>query len=387
MSIESLDNVLKFIGVDNQYFQITAGNNVMIMTSSVAGPRTITIADGTYDGDGLATALQTALNADTTLTGGSITFTVTYSSSTEKFTIDAGSGKTIAYTHTGSDAGFTLGFDSDKAAAQTITSDNASGNPTDIVSYLLTAVEDYISDYCRRTFESTSYAKERYYGSHHKVINLKQYPVTIVDRVAVGLFDVISIKNTNTGTYATVSVDTTGLRLVLDGTADATVTFAAYTTMTTIVAAINALGDGWSATLLQSTYGSFLSSELVPVSAASCINSYSVYLSIPNVAESGIQVNLSTGQIHLPSGFRNGWQNVFVDYTAGYSAALMPEDLKLAVCILVQTVYERRGDATWGLDMSNVGASGTSGMRNMFSKLTIPKEAKDILYRYKRVLV
>ena len=89
----------------------------------------------------------------------------------------------------------------------------------------------------------------------------------------------------------------------------------------------------------------------------------------------------------MSSGFWIGWQNVFVDYTAGYSDVLMPDDLKLAVKIIVQNLYERRGDSSWGLEMTNVGASGTSGMRQIFdSKYRIPKEAVDILGRYKRFL-
>lgn len=385
--IESLANTLSFLDVDNQYFEITGGNDILVMTSSEGGPRNIDVADGTYDGDGLATALATAMNADATLTGGTITFAVTYSSTTFKYTIDATAGNTIAYTNSGSDAAYTFGFNTDQAAAQTITSDFACGDPTAIVQSLLTETEEYIATYCRRTFESTSYTKERFNGNGYPIINLEQYPATVVDRVAVGLLDVISIKNTSSGTYATVSVDTTGLRLMLDGTADATVTFASYTTMTTLVAAVNALGSGWSATLLQSSYGSFLSTELVTRSAASCIDSRVVYLSMPDIAESSVTVNLDLGQIRLSHGFSAGWQNVFVDYTAGYSDAAMPDDLKLAVKIIVQTFYERRGDASWGLELANVGASGTSGMRNVFDKAyRIPKEAKDILERYKRHL-
>ncbi len=388
MAIVTLAETLAFLDVDNQYFQITGGNDILVMTSDEGGPQSIDVADGTYDGDGLATALASAMNADVTLTGGVITFVVTYSATTYKFTIDATVGKTIAYTNAGSDAAFTFGFNSDQAASQTITSDFASGDPTTIVQSLLTETEKYVSNYCRRTFESTSYSKERYNGKGHKIINLIQYPVTIVDRVVVGSVDALTIKNTNSGTYATVSVNDDGLRLMLDGTADTSITFAVSTTMTTLIAAVNALGNGWSASITQSSYGSFLSSELITRSAASCINSNIVYLGMPDIAASSVEADLDLGQISLSLGFSKGWQNVFVDYTAGYSDALMPDDLKLAVKIIVQAFYERRGDATWGLEMTNVGASGTSGMRNIFDKAyRIPKESKDILERYKRHLV
>ena len=153
MAIVSMDEIKNFLGIEDQYFKITAGNDVLVLTSSEGGPRSIDVPDGTYNGTTLASALQTAMNADTTLTGGSITFAVSYSSSTEKFTIDATVGETIAYTHSGSDAGYTFGFDADHDAAQTITSNNPAGDPTDIVSNIKGAIEDYVQNvYCKRIF-------------------------------------------------------------------------------------------------------------------------------------------------------------------------------------------------------------------------------------------
>lgn len=108
----------------NAYYRITSSNDVLVLTSDEGGPVSIDVPDGAYTEDGLATALQTAMNASTALTGtGTITFAVTYDATTNKFTIDAGTGHTISYTHTGSDAGSTFGFREDHAAAQTITSD------------------------------------------------------------------------------------------------------------------------------------------------------------------------------------------------------------------------------------------------------------------------
>jgi len=406
MAIVTLAEVLSFLDVDNQYFQITAGNNEMIFTSSEAGPRTVTIPDDTYDGDGIAAALQVAMNADATLTGGAITFAVTYSSSTKKFTIDAGIGNTIAYTHSGSDAGFTLGFDSDKSAAQTITSDNPTGDPTDIISTIKTGVEEFVSEYCRRTFESTTYAKEAYSVGQKRVINLYQYPVTTIDRVAIGGRDSISIKNTNSGSSASVSTTSTGLRLVLDGTADETVLFATYATLSAVVTAINSLGNGWVAAVADSTLSSFKSTDLIPVSGQSCINSRLIYLAIIDEARYDFEVDLDRGQIFLPlsgrqvhegfteyrglstQGRQRRLSRAYIDYIAGYLDSDMPEELKLAVNIIIQTIYERRNDSTWGLEMANVGASGTSGMRQLFDKKNdFPKEALDILGRHKRYMV
>jgi len=385
MSIVSLADMLIFLDIDDQYFEINAGNDVLVFTSNVAGPRNIDLSDGTYSGASLATEIARAMNADTTLTGGSITFAVTYSTTTYKFTIDATVGKTIAYTHSGSDAGLTLGFTADHAAAQTITSNTAASDPTAVVQDILTETEKFVSNYCRRTFESTAYTLERYDGKGYNIINLEQYPATIVDRVATGVRNAISIKNTNTGTSASVSVLTTGLRLVLDGTADSTdVTFATNTTISAMVTAVNAIGDGWVAASENAAYNSFKSSDLITQSALGCINGRLVYLTIPDESEYDIEVNLNKGQIMLPVGFGKGFQNIFVDYTAGYSSDNMPDDLKLAVKIIVQYLYEKRTNNVFGIEFYNIGASGSTGLRTIFeTKFIMPKEAERILAEYK----
>ena len=384
MSIVSLAETLRFLAVDNQYFEITAGNDVLVLTSSEGGPCNVDIPDGSYSGDSLATALATAMNADATLTGGSITFAVTYSSTTYKFTIDATVGETIAFTLSGSDAGYTFGFTADVAAAQTITSDSATGDPTDLVSTILTEAEKFVSNYCRRTFESTAYTLERYSGRGYKTINLKQYPVTIVDRVVVGTRNAISIKNTNSGTSAAVSVSSTGLRLVLDGALDATdVTFATNTTISSMITAINAIGSGWVAASLDSSLNSFKSSDLVTQSALGCINSQIVYLTMADEQEYDVEVDLDTGQIVLNTGFIKGFKNVFVDYTAGYSDANMPADLQLAVKIIVQYMYGRATNNVFGIEFYNIGSSGSTGLRTIFEKNPIPKDAQTILNNYK----
>ena len=113
-------------------FTITSDNDVMRFTSDLGGPVNIDVPDGTYNtGALLATALETAMNADTTLTStGTITFTVTFSTSTQKYTIDAGVGHTISLDFYNSDAGYTFGFTDSTTAAQTNVSTEARGeNP------------------------------------------------------------------------------------------------------------------------------------------------------------------------------------------------------------------------------------------------------------------
>jgi len=109
----------------NSQIKVASTNDVLVLTSDLGGPVSIDVPDAYYTPTGLATALQTAMNNDNTLTStGTITFAVTYNSSTFEFTIDAGTGHTIDYTNTGSDGGATFGFTVDTTAAQTIISDS-----------------------------------------------------------------------------------------------------------------------------------------------------------------------------------------------------------------------------------------------------------------------
>lgn len=382
MAITTLDEVLEFLDIETAYFIITPSNNSLTFTSSSGGPVTLDLTSASYDGNGLATHVQTVMNANTTLTGtGTITFAVSYSSSTRKFSINAGTGKTIAYTHSSSDAGLTLGFTANKTATQTITSDIPAGDPSQVVSSIKDSVEEFVTQYCNREFEETSYRLERYNGNGCRILHLDNYPVTAVDRVAIWTLDMISVRNTNTTSTATVSVTTTGLRLVLDGVVDSTITFAANTTMSAVVSAINAIGNGWEATLNSSIYSSYKSTELIPVYGLNAIDNNWVYLKKTDTPLDDFDVYLDRGQIIRYVGWPFGNRNIYVDYTAGYTSENMPSDLKFSIKIMVQFFYNKRDDDSFGLKeyrAHNIWAT--------FDKEEIfPKEAKNILFRYRRM--
>ncbi|MFA7287307.1 MAG: hypothetical protein WC055_00360 [Melioribacteraceae bacterium] len=381
MAITTLDDILEFLDLDTAYFVITPSNNVLNFTSSSGGPVDITLTDGNYDGVTLASHLQTQMNANTTLTGtGTITFAISYSTTTRKFTINSGTGKTVAYTHTSSDAGLTFGFTANKTAAQTIVSDIEAGDPSQIVSSIKDSTETLVSEYCNRIFEETSYTCERYDGNNKGILTLKNFPVTAVDKVSIGTLDVIQISNSNQTSTASVSATTTGLRLVLDGTADTSITYAANATMTAVVNAVNALGNGWAARLNSSIYGNFKSTEIIPRYGLNAIDTNWVDLSMVDDPLDDIDVYLERGQILKYGGWPKGTRNIYIDYTAGFTSDNMPNDLKLAVKILVKFFYNKMDDDSYGVEeyrAHNLWAS--------FNKEeTIPKEAKMILMRYKR---
>lgn len=382
MTIVSDDSILSFMGVSAGYFSVSSANNAVIFTSSKGGPVTLTLTSGTYTGAGLATELQTRMNASNTLKGlvDPLTFTVAYSTTTRLFTLTSSAGGTIAYTHSGSSAGMTLGFNADHVAALSITGDLSAGDPTAIVLELRDAVEKYVQRFCGRTFESTAHSLEEYDGRGYEIINLRNYPIISLDRVALGRLDIISVKNS--GMYehtASVSVTSTGLRLVYDGVANTTVTWVANTTLSAVVAAVNALGSGWTAQMSVTGYDSRRSSDLISCFGRSCSEGRWVYLQIPQEAEWDVEVYADWGQIRRIGGFPRGSRNVLVDYTAGYAAADMPEDLALAVKVLTKHFWLRRDEENWGASSYSAGELSVT-----FEKEPIPKEVKDVLDRYRR---
>lgn len=237
------------------------------------------------------------------------------------------------------------------------------------------AVNDWVGNYCKRIFDSTA-VTEYYNGNGTAMLHLDNFPVTDLTRLAVGRQAAIYISNTNTSSTASATVNSTGLVLTYNGTASSLL-FADYATLTLLVAAINAL-SGWAAELADADLGAYLSTELCPAYGKSCINSREVSLEIPADAEWDFDIEPNTGVITRPSAFPAGSRNIRVDYTAGYSEADMPEDLRLAAKIVCKDWYEKRSEGSYGLTGWAVG-----GMKKQIGDY-IPREALRILHAYRR---
>lgn len=255
------------------------------------------------------------------------------------------------------------------------------------------SVESWIQGYCRRTFESTSYTLEKYNGTGSKYLYLRHYPVTALYRLVSGTIDVIRIKNTSDYTTASVSVTSTGIVLEKDGTTDSTILFASYTTMATVAAAISAI-NGWSATVTSTTYNSYKSNSLLESFGQNCIDDNEVYLSMPNTALDGFEVNPTNGTIYYPGGFPRGFNNIFVTYTAGYSTTTMPDDLKHAILMTLDENYNKWKNDTFGLSEYTIGdlsftfaKTSTDSDSSGRNTIAIPREAQNILGRYRRLKI
>jgi hypothetical protein len=272
-------------------------------------------------------------------------------------------------------------------------------NDEDIIRQIQSAVENWVQKECRRNFEQTTYNLERYNGTGSKYLYLKNYPVSAVYLLSIGSRDAIKICNSNTGTIASASVTTTSLILFRDSSTDATLLFSTYLTLTTLIAAINTLGNGWSAAIIDSAFSSYKSSILVPRFGGNCINSNWVYLKIPEQPEDEFEVYENRGMVSLSrvynfytaneeynSGFvfPLGNNNIFVSYTAGYAEADIPDDLKLGIMIFIKDIYQKRKDSSWNLKSFKIGPISYTYADNDFN---IPLETKNLIKNYKRISI
>lgn len=247
------------------------------------------------------------------------------------------------------------------------------------------ATESFISKYCRRELESSTYILERYDGTGEKYLRLRSYPIIALYRLAIGVDEALRIKNTNNNSSASVSVNSTGIVLEVNGTTNSTCTFASYSTIALISAAINAIGNGWSSEVVD--YASYSSSSLLPRFGANANDRNYIYLYIPDEAEDEFEVDENTGSIYLPSGFPKGHKNVFVSYTAGYTESTLPNDLKLAILETVKYGYNKFKSSIQGVERYTIG-----DIEMWFSKESqkfayIPMEAKQLLGYYRRIMV
>ena len=364
-------------------FEITAANDVIKLSYDGGSNTNIDCDDGTYEGSELATELQSKIDA-----AFSISSTVAYSSTTYKFTVTVAAGHTIAYEHTGSDMGLTVGFSEDQAAAVSITSDTAvPGDPSELVETILNGVDQWVNEWCGLDFDETTYTNELYDGTGHAILYLRNYPIISIAQISISRLTAIKVKNTSTdASNAYVSIDSDSVDLVVSGGDNAgtnSLALATYTTLADIVTAIDALGGGWDAAICSSNYNDILSSQLIKCQAKFCGgrgNSTAAYeyLEIPDDPISDFEFDVDNGEVYYSGGFSRGRNNVLVTYSAGYSSSDMPHDLKMAVMMSVQYLYQKTKEG--GIGLSNYSL----GHLNIKYADILPPEALEIFNKYKK---
>ncbi|MBU8870678.1 MAG: phage head-tail connector protein [Gemmatimonadales bacterium] len=194
---------------------------------------------------------------------------------------------------------------------------------------------------CDRDLVADTY-RERYNGEGDCEIILDQYPITAISLVSTDVLDIISIANTSTDAYnASVDISATTMTLTISGGSDAgsdALTLSSYT-LTTLVAAIDALGKGWDAELLLSDYGVWAATELLPVYGRGCLDQLT-YATIPGTPAEDYVVATDEGVITFASSLTRGTQNIVVKYSAGW--ATIPADLERIAIELTDYYYRGR---------------------------------------------
>jgi hypothetical protein len=227
-------------------------------------------------------------------------------------------------------------LDRAKLAIQSVTDATQDG----LLGALITAVSDAVEKWCRRRFVSTSY-DELYNGDGQRRLLLRQYPVQSVQAVRYRPVTVLKVtNNTAANVQARVSVLSTGLQLVsvsagVKTTVTAGLTFAGNPSLTALAAAVNGVGNGWSAQVVgdATNYGGWPSADLyVPASYGDPLEGQGTPSSqgaLQCVAGSFAELKMHTYELQGYQWDARGWLLRAIPYTD--PELLHPEDLVFPV--------------------------------------------------------
>ena len=216
--------------------------------------------------------------------------------------------------------------------------------PTDqdaLLNKLIGAATAAIRQHCNRDFTSATF-DELYDGPGGFTLLLNQFPIIDVVRIAACPDAVLSVQNSDDGTNSRASVRVTSTGVTLTRVAagvesSSSVTFAAAATLTLLAAAINALGNNWSADV-STEYAGWPSADLLPMGPKRCLGAWAGLDAMTDELTQDGQ-DLTMGLIACSEGFASGRQNIRVKYTAGY--ATVPEDVQQACANAVADAFHR----------------------------------------------
>ncbi len=198
---------------------------------------------------------------------------------------------------------------------------------------LLAAVTKAIQNYCWRTFALASY-DELYPGNTERELILRNYPLASVERVAFAPAAVLSVTNISSSNQrATVKVTATGVELirVASGAAStSTILFSDQATLSALASAVTALGNGWSASVINAADGLRAAADLRALQGAFQAKDVSAELKLHSSELSSFVVDAERGTLTRGDGAAWGggvhyWR---VLYRAGFSA--VPDDVQEA---------------------------------------------------------
>lgn len=231
------------------------------------------------------------------------------------------------------------------------------------VNFYHDSVEQEIISYIGWNPETTTYNNQLIDGTGSQWIWPGPKNITAVGRAATGVKSAINFKHSTAASNAYGKInytDKAGVSLglvVADGTtaSDTTELFSTYSTLTLLVAQINARsGNGWSAELFDSTFGIFASTNLLEadnIFAGTWDGTDPGWsgLAMPGEPIGGLTIERSEGGIFRPGGWHSGTKNIPITYTAGWTTADMPADLKQAVIQLMKFFFTRHQQDAEGI--------------------------------------
>jgi hypothetical protein len=246
------------------------------------------------------------------------------------------------------------------------------------IERIIDGVSASIEKLLKRNIKSRIY-KERYDGSDSDEIFLKNFPVTVLDRVSVGELGVIRVMyELDTAYNAYAKVSSTGVAFVVDGVSTSLL-YATYPTIATLAAAIDAIAN-WQAEVTDAHYNNWPSNLLLDNPNIGCNNSYG-YLEVPDDPIEIIDADLECGILKVPSAAIEGFLNIHVVYTAGYS--VVPDDIISACCKIVKIEYDAKDE---DLSMKSESMADYSYTREDFTKMLSPETMKALLGWRRRIL-
>ena len=258
-----------------------------------------------------------------------------------------------------------------------------------LIEKLINAATDLIERYCNRKFDSRAYTREIYYGSGFDKLILDEFPVTRVTRLSVGRANSFSIKNTSTdANFCTVEVTDTKIRLIVNGGAnvsDNELTLSTYATIDLLIAAINALGKGWSITTLATDTGSRDASELLVRPSMAVTATAQAYCETVDEDITDYRLLKPTearneGIIEKPGVFNSSYE-YFCSYVAGYTT--IPYALEQACILLVKYKYDQ-SKRDMGLKSESFGEGADYSYTLQDLKNGLPAELLDELNMFKK---
>jgi hypothetical protein len=248
----------------------------------------------------------------------------------------------------------------------------ASPNNTTVNS-LITACSWAITRYCKRQFVSQTY-DELYNGNAQRQLVLRNYPLQSVQSVRYRPVTVLKITNNlAANVQARVSVLSTGLKLVsvaagVTTTVTTGLTFATNVSLTALTSAVNAVGNGWSATVVGDTtnYGGWPSADLYCPNGISGSNDPGVegQGALQCVAGSYAELKMHTYELQgWQPDTRQGWLLRAIPYTD--PELLHPEDLIWPLGVNNFRVQYTSGYATVPDDVQEACAEWVSELYNL----------------------